>query len=274
MTISARQLTALAALALSVPAWATGTVALPADLKVTGSVSIDTANAYAPTGGASQSATLSLTSGGSISSISFSGDPATWQLASLSNHLLSSGDGLGARLTLSATQATAEGRGVFVDYAFNLSNLSSSNTYAIVFNGLINNVVTATGADAYGIADISVRDAANNELLFSDHRVDTVNTGPGNNMNVASEGNAFAVQLAPGQQTSFTALQRTWGGLYAAGNLSNDIQAQLVIDIIAVNGVILQPPVIPPITSTVPLPSTLTLALSGLFTLALMRRRT
>ena len=140
-------------------------------------------------------------------------------------------------------------------------------TFTIVFRALISNVVGASGADAFAFSDLSVLDASSTEVLFSDHRIDTLN--PGNNLNADSANNIFSVVLAPGASTTFTALQRQRGGVYAAGQFSASLDAFLRVDSFSSSGG----------GNAVPLPGSLALVvlglgLAGLAGLAPARRRT
>jgi MYXO-CTERM domain-containing protein len=233
---------------------------------VTGTIAIDTANSAHAQGGANQTGTLTLTQAGATTSLLLAGDPASMILSALSGALLNLGDGLGARLTVAGNTPGADnGLGLFVDYALYFSNTSATDTYTytITLSGLFANSVSASGTQAFAYSDISVRDAGSNELLYSDERADTAT--PANNWSFSSADTTYALTLAPGAATQITAVQHVRGGAGAIGDsFTADLNARLVISALAINGV----PV-----SNVPTPGALPMALAGLLTLTLLRRR-
>lgn len=236
---------------------------VPLALTITGTVALDSVNSAAALGGASQGGTLTHLSAGVPTSSSFTGNPAGLVPSSLSGALTATGDGIGARFSMAGASVGAENSvGLFADYTLFLSNSSAVETFTIVFRALISNLVDATGADAFAFSDISVRDASNSEVLFSDHRVDTLN--PGNNLTADSANSIFSVVLAPGATTTFTALQRQRGGVYAAGQFSASLNAFLSVDSVSSSGG----------GNAVPLPGSLALVVLALGGLALARRRT
>jgi hypothetical protein len=234
---------------------------LPGNLQITGTVSMDTANSLAPTGGAGQTGQLVLTSGGTSTTSSFTGDPATINPASLSGGLTATGDGIGVDFSMSGAFAGAPATtdGLFADYSFALSNLSATETYTITFRAAVQNAVGATGADAFAFSDLSVLDAALIELFFTDHRADTLN--PGNNFTLDSPGNVFDITLLPGQSTTLTALQRQRGGVFAAGSYLAALTAFLSIDNVRVSGGGDPNPV--PLPGSLPLVALALMALAG-----------
>ncbi|MBI5258117.1 MAG: hypothetical protein HY855_16560 [Burkholderiales bacterium] len=250
---------------------ATGAVAqaapISSSLVITGSVTLDTANSVATTGGASQSATLKKVVGGTTTTGSFSGNPASISANPLAATLTDLGDGFGAHFSMGGSFAGSAmtSDALFADYLLNLVNNSLTETFTITFHASIANAVSASGADAFAQSDISLKTASNVELLFSDHRIDTLNTGPGNNFTQEGGGNSFSVTLAPGQSASFNALQRQRGGVFAAGSYGADLNAFLFVDSVVGTGG----------PQPVPLPGSLPLAVLALGALSLshLRRR-
>ena len=229
---------------------------VPLALSITGTVALDSLNSAAALGGASQGGTLTHLSAGAPTSSSFTGNPSGLAPSSLSGALTATGDGIGVRFAMAGASIGAKNDiGLFADYTLFLSNSSAVETFTIIFRALISNVVGASGTDAFAFSDLSVLDASLAEVLFSDHRVDTFN--PGNNLN-ADSANSFSVVLAPGASTTFTALQKQRGGVYAAGHFSASLDAFLSIDSVSSSGV----------GNAVPLPGSLALVVLGLAGLA------
>lgn len=192
---------------------ALGTAApVPAGLSITGSVTLDTVNSQAATGGASQSGQLTYRSGGIDLLASFSGDPATVSPSnSVGGAFSATGDGIGARFSISGS-GVASGGPLFADYALQLSNSSTTDTFTILLSGKYSNSVSASGADAFAQSLWSFKDASLTELIATEHQIDTLNTGIGNNFIFDSPSNTFELTLMPGESLSFTAFQRLLGG--------------------------------------------------------------
>lgn len=238
---------------------------IPSGLSVSGTISLDTTNSLGPVGSATQSGTLSHLSGGATTTTSFTDSPSSISPSSLTGALTQTGDGIGATFSMSATStgAIAQTDGLFTDFTLSLNNTSATDTFVVTFLATAINSVEANGANAFAYSDISVLDALNVEVFFSDYRADTLN--PGSNLASASAGNTFAVTLNPGASYTFTALQRQRGGTFAAGNYSASLEAFLALDSVTVrNG---------GGGNTVPLPGTLLLTGIGLLALRIARRR-
>ncbi len=237
---------------------------VPLGLQISGSISLDMANSLDPVGAATQSGTLRHVSGGLLSSAGFTDLPGSLAPASLSDNLTQTGDRIGARFSMSgiSTGGVSQSDGLFADYSLSLSNTSATETFTLVFEAIVQNSVAASGDDAFAYSDISVLDALNNELYFSDHRADTLN--PGSNMTASSPGNTFTVVLAPGESTSLSALQRQRGGVFAAGSYSALLDAYLSLQAVRSDG--------GPNNRT-PLPGTLPLLAVAMLALSLARRR-
>lgn len=248
-----------AAMLVGSSAWA---VPISSSLSITGSVTLDTVNSLSPVGSAHQSGTLQRVTGGVMTSASFTDAPSSIGSGVASGSLTDINDGIGAHFSMNGTSTggTSQTDGIFADFLLNLTNNSLTDTFTITFRALITNTVAASGADAFAYSDISVRDPSNVEVLFSDHRVDTVNVG--SNFTMDSANDTFAITLAPGQSSSFSALQRQRGGTFQAGSYSADLNAFLQID--SVTGGNDNP-------NTVPLPGSLPLALLGLVSLVASR---
>jgi hypothetical protein len=261
----------LAAAALVPAALSAHAALLPSSLLVNASVSLDTVNSLAPTGGASQSGTLQKWIGGSPTTSSFIGNPASIAPSSLSDSLTSTGDGVGAVFGMSGSFSPTAGvsattDGLFADFLFSLSNGSATDTLVVTFRAAIANLVGASGDDAFANSDISVRDVGNNELLFSDHRADTVNGDAA----FDSPNDTFSITLNPGASTSFTALQRQRGGAFATGSqYSASLDSFLYIDDVVCRGNGCDGG-----GGQVPLPGTLPLLGLALGALGVVRRRT
>ncbi len=191
---------------------------------ITGSVSLDTTNSLDSSGSSAQSGTLTLVSGSTASTATFTNTPGLIAPSpSLAGTAANIGDGIGAHFSMSgnSTGAPATTDGVFSDFTFDLHNPSSTETYRVTFRATLTNSVSASGTDAYAYGDLSFRDAGNNELYFSEHRVDTQNTG--NDLNADATGDVFWVDLVPGATYRFSALQRQRGGTLASGSYNADI---------------------------------------------------
>lgn len=263
MTLQFSGRAGLAALLLATAA-AAQAVPISSSLAISGSIKLDTANSVAATGGASQTGTLKQVVGGSTTTASFSGNPASISANPLAATLTDLGDGFGAHFSMGGSFAggAMTSDALFADYLLNLVNNSATQTFTITFHATITNAVSATGGDAFAQSDISVKNASNVELLFSDHRIDTLNTGPGNNFALDGGGNSFSVTLAPGQAASFNALQHQRGGVFATGTYGADLDAFLFVDSIVGTG-----------DQPLPLPGSLPLAVLALGALSLSHRR-
>lgn len=249
----------LALCAASPAAWA-GLV--PAGLSISGTVTLDTAFSLAAVGGGTQSGTLRSVLGGTTTSSNFGNNPALPGTASQGGSFGAAGDGIGALFSMSGNGAGAQTDGLFLDYTLNLLNSSVDRIFVITFSALIENGVSASGRDAFAFSDVSFRDAANAELVFSDHRVDTLN--PANTFDADSPTHTFSVTLAPGQSASFSALQRQRGGSFSSdGSYNAVLDAFLRLDSIDSRGG----------DNDVPLPATLPLLALGLMLMSVSRRR-
>ena len=198
----------------------------PFPVTITGSVSLDTTNSLSSDGGAAQSGTLTLVSDSKTSTAAFSDTPGLIAPgSSLSGTAVKSGDGIGAHFSMSGNSngAPATTDGVFSDFAFDLHNPSATDTYRVTFRAMLTNLVSASGADAYAYGDLSFRDAGNNELYFSEHRVDTKTENASNDLNADAPGDVFWIDLAPGATYRFDALQRQRGGTLSSGSSNADL---------------------------------------------------
>ncbi|HEY4079150.1 MAG TPA: hypothetical protein VGM81_00520 [Burkholderiaceae bacterium] len=235
---------------------------VPLDLTITGKFTVDAVNSWDPTGGATQTAVASALNGGVLSQGSFSGSPSA---LSQGGALTATGDGVGGLFTMSGTRAGSDAttQGLFADYLFTLANGSATDTYTIFFRAKAVNDASASGSNAFAHSELSVSDALNNEIFFSDELIDTLN--PGNNRAAVSASDLFSFVLAPGQSTTFSALQSQLGGAYDddGNSYSASLDGFLSIDEIRSSAT----------TNGVPSPGTLPLVLTGLVLLALRPRR-
>jgi MYXO-CTERM domain-containing protein len=243
----------LLCLSFCASAWA---APLPSNLSITGTISLDTVNSSNLTGGATQTGTLTLISGGTSTTFTFSGNPAGLSPSELSGGLISTGDGIGASFQMGGSTPGAHNfDGLFADYTLTLANTSATIGYFVTFRGVISNTVSASGADSFASTKFSVINAAIEELIYADRDADTV-SGTQDSIS-ASPSSSFRVEINPGQTLTFTALQKIRGGVYADGAFSANQNAMLMVSEV----------------SAVPEPLTSALALAGLGTLALLRRR-
>jgi MYXO-CTERM domain-containing protein len=158
------------------PAWA---VPISADLSLSGSVQFDITDSDPAEGGASQSATLNLTSGGSASSSSVDSALAVTGSNPLSGNFTETGDGVGMVLANSGTGGTLSdpvGSANFGgDYSISLTNNSATDSYDVVLRIAYNHSVDADGSDAYAAGEMVFDEAPIDltELFFSDLVSDT-----------------------------------------------------------------------------------------------------
>jgi len=117
----------------------------------------------------------------------------------------------------------AQTDGLFADFALSLANTSASSTFVVTFRAVAANSVVANGTDAFAHSDLSVRDAGNNEVFFTDFLADTLYGGS----QAASASDLFSLTLSPGATSSFTALQRQRGGAFDSGDYSASLDAFL-----------------------------------------------
>ena len=257
MSMPFTQLSFAAALLLSTTLSAASPV--PVGLGITGSVTLDTVNSAAATGAATQSGQLKYRNGGSDSLATFSGAPAGISPSnSLGGGLSATGDGFGAQFSMAGSGLSSAGP-LFVDYALSLTNSSATDTFTILFRGLYSNSVSASGADAYAHSLWSFKDAGLNELVATEHSVDTLNTGPSNNFSFDSASNAILITLLPGESASYTAFQSLVGGS-SDGNFASFFDVFVELQDIRSSGIL------------IPVPEPGTLALAAVALLALSRR--
>lgn len=241
---------------------------LPAGLQINAQIALDTANSQPHTGGGQQSISIERIVGGSSTTSSTSGDPGTLLPSQLQGQLSELQDGLGAEVSIrgrssqdTGTPVAASSGLIAIDYFFSLQNLSATDTFTVSFRALTVHSISASGPDAFVQSNLSVLDAANNELYFTDYRADTANPGPGSNFQLSSASDTFAFTVLPGQSLSFSALLKQIGGA-ADGSYSALLSAYLLVDNVRVDG-----------NNPVPAPGTLPLLVLALLGCATVLRR-
>lgn len=247
--------------------WGTAQAApFSSNLVINASVGLDEVNSQGPTGGASQTGTFTLVSAGATSTAAFSGVAFSSGTNPLTGNLLEVGDSIGARLAMggSSTGGEATAGLVGLDYLVSLQNTSATESFAVTFQVVADNAVGASGDKAFATSMITVLDNSMAELFFSDFRIDTENTGPGNNFQLASGGNSFVISLAPGGSALFSAKQDQRGGVFASGQFSADLTASLRIGEVVRSGGPVNP---------VPVPGSLPLAVLALAVLLASPKR-
>jgi hypothetical protein len=205
---------------------------IPVDaISASATVTLDAANSVANTGNANQSGVLMLVSSAAQSTATFAGDPALVAPGdTLTGQILSIGDGVGSRFSMSGsfTSAPSETDGVFSDFSIDIRNPSENQSVRVSFRAIVSNAVSATGANAYAYSGLSVRDDANIEVYFSEHRIDTKN--PVNKLAADAASNAFSIVLLPGERTRVSALQYQRGGVNGPGDYAATLDAFIRIE--------------------------------------------
>lgn len=233
---------------------------VPLGLSIQGQVSVDAANSAAALGAGTEVVTNTLTSGGSTSSLGFTNTPAS---ALVMGALTQTGDGIGSRMSMAGAfgaQGAAGSGSVFVDYVLSLSN-TSAFSYTAVFGASWLNTAAAAGGDAFAYNQWSLLDSGHNELMATDHQIDTLFAA--NNLVYDSVNHTLSVTLAAGQSASFSALQQIRGGANEAGS-----NYEGVLDVFLELRDVTGGP-----TRSVPLPGSLALASLGLLLLGRQGRR-
>lgn len=182
-------------------------------LSVTGTSSFDTTNSAPPVGAATQTGNINLLAGGASQQSIFNG--VSINPAALTSPLTDLGDGVGMHIDLAGdgTNGTAENPGVFGDLSLGLANTSATTTYTVTLRlGTSYVGLFAAGSDAFVLFDVSIKDAQQNELLFSHRLVDTVNP----NETSDSASNTFDVLLNPGVNATFSGLVQGRAGAFAS----------------------------------------------------------
>lgn len=212
----------------------------------------------APSGGALQDGVEYGVFGGSTSS-------------SDSGAFTQTGDSIGASLStvgsFNATRLDATAGPYGQDYAVTLAN-STTADIEVVLQALVTNRVSASGADAYVKSSFVVRQGLS-ELFFSDFRIDTFNTGPGNNFQQASPNNLLTLVILANSSLQLTASQELEAGAFVDGSSFGALlDAALRVESSRLLGVVDPGPV-----HDVPLPGTLALLMAALPAMAWVRRR-
>lgn len=198
-TLARRWAACIVCAAAWVPAsWA---APLPGTLSITASAALDTANSSLT--GATASGTTFATVGGAD----------TPPGASTTASFVGTGDTIFVDYVVNGGVGSAESR-LFFDVSFLLANTSATDTYTLSFDIDIALDATVAGSNAFSLNDLSVRDAANNEVFFAFFNADTIAS---NNSSDPGQGaNPLTIVLAPGASTSFTALLGHRGGAFPA----------------------------------------------------------
>jgi len=280
MRITALLAAALTGLCLSaVPAWA---IPIDSNLAISASVTLDATSSSA-TGNGDENASYSLVSGGVSSSAAVDKTLATTSgTLPRSGSLTQLNDGVGVNARMNGsfqggTAATTDG--LFSDYAFSFQNNSATDdfkiTLAFVFANSANADGPATPPDggAFIFSAISLTDASNTELFFSDLRSDTLFGDFKNGVALGTFGQSLTdngpssldITVAHGTTVTLSATQDLRGGAFEAGALY-DGSLDAFISVAGVQNLAQGPP-------SVPEPGTLLLAGGGLFGLMVGRRR-
>lgn len=212
----------------------------------------------APSGGATQ-ANVALGTFGGVASTSGSGV------------FTQTGDRIGASLAaIGSFGANAAGTtaGLFGnDFGITLTN-STATDMEVVLQALVTNRVSSNGPDAYAKSAFVVRQGTT-ELFFSDYRIDTLNTGPSNNFQLASPSNLLTLVILANSSLQLLASQDMEAGAFVNGSsFDASLDAALQLDSARALGVVGPGP-----TNAVPLPGTLALLLAAVPGLALAHRR-
>ena len=200
-------------------------------LIASGTVTLDTANSVGNTGTSNQSGMLMLVSASVTSSATFANNPAVvLPGSSVSDQILRIGDGVGSRFSMSGSSAGAPSTtdGIFSDFWLDIRNPSANQAVRVTFRAVVSHSVSASGADAFAFSGLSVRDDANNEVYFSEHRVDKQN--PVNDLAEVAASELFSIVLAPGATTRISALQNQRGGVNGVGNYSATLDAFIRVE--------------------------------------------
>ncbi len=203
---------AIVATLVAVPGLAQA-VPFTSDLTANGASSIDLVNSTVPTGNATQTGNIRLTSGGATTQSNFTG--LTLSPSALNGSLSDINDGAGMHADLAGTgsNGTSENQFLFGDFSLGLANTSATVSYTVTLRlGTSYVNLSALGGDAFVLFDVSVKDQLNNELLFSHRLVDTVNP----NETSDSASNSFDVVLNPGASASYAGVVSARGGAFSA----------------------------------------------------------
>ena len=205
---------------LGVFALPTVSLAVPFDpaVNIIGTISLDTTNSTAPTGNATQSGTLAITSGGVPTSTTFTNLTPSGANP-LSAPLTDIGDNVSTSFTIGGfgNPAPSQNEHLFGNYILNLANSSLTDTFEVVFGVSLANNLSATGADTFVIAELRI-DPTTAAIVFDRHARDTVNGNTDDN-GVLS----FSLTLAPSASIQIPGLQELRGGSFALDSIHNGV---------------------------------------------------
>jgi hypothetical protein len=260
-------------------------VLIDSAITITGQVEFDSLGApQAPVGNATQSGSLTRIVGGTTTTTTLTNstivgaDPLAGVLSDV-------GDGFGVKLMASGTSAGAEAsaRNLFGDLFLSLVNASATDTFNVTLRIDFDSATSASGADAFGAADLLLIDNLMIERFFSQIATDTVGGDrkfvfPSNTDVAATTGAAqgdsgsflLALILSPGSNINFGTIPgaefRIDGGAFAPGSFSTSLDALITVDSVTN----LTDPGGP--DNPVPVPATLLLLIPGLLGMGAVRR--
>lgn len=205
-------------------------VPISADLDLSGSILYDNINSSSVTGPGTQTANLTLISGGVSTSAAVDASLGITGSNPLTGDFTQIGDGVGMVLNVGGNSngEVVETTNHGGNYTLNLANNSISDTYRVTLNIDFSNRVDGNGADAFASGEMLLDEAPIDldELFFTDLTSDTVFGDSFNGTNLATLGElqlsmgqvALTFDLLPSSLLVLNGLQDLEGGAFAAGS--------------------------------------------------------